>query len=66
MANQDGSDFEPDRIANVQIYSTTDLTLSFADWDPLTNAPVLTNGVLLFDLPATGDDARFWRAVEQP
>ena len=64
-SNLDGTPFEPDRATNVFFFSTSDVTLPFANWSLSTNPVVLTNGVLEFYLP--GDALiQFWRTVEQP
>lgn len=65
VANQDGSVFEPERVPNLQIYSTTDLALDFADWNIETNTGVISNGVLQIDFPDDGSNGMYWRVMEQ-
>jgi hypothetical protein len=64
--NCDGSPFEPERVANVDFYSTTNPSLPFSAWSYSTNLAVLINGMLQLELPDTGGENRFWRAVERP
>ena len=64
--NADQSPFEAARVANVQLYFTTDLSLDVADWAMVTDAFYLTNGVLQCDLPSAGLSNGFWQVVEQP
>jgi hypothetical protein len=65
VANQDGSAFESERVPNLQIYSTTNLTLDFADWNIETNTGVISNGVLQIDFPDDGSGGRYWHVTEQ-
>jgi hypothetical protein len=65
VANQDGSGFESNRLANVQIYSTTDLSLDFPEWNLETSAGTISNGVLWIDYPDDGSATKYWRLTEQ-
>jgi hypothetical protein len=65
VANQDGSAFESNRVSNLQIYSTTDLSLDPAFWNLETNIGTISNGVLQIDFPADGSANKFWRLLEQ-
>jgi hypothetical protein len=50
----------PLTAANYHLESTTNLNWP-AVWTPVTNAPVITNGQVLFSLPATGEPQRYFR-----
>jgi hypothetical protein len=65
IANQDGSPFEPERIPNLQIFSTADLGPDSASWDIETNTGAISNGVLQFNCPNAGSTDKFWRVQEQ-
>ena len=65
VSNQDNSPVEPERIPNLKIYSTTDLTLDFSGWNAETNPGVISNGVLRIDYPDDGGNSKFWRLLEQ-
>ncbi len=65
-SNLDGSPFEPERLAKVDFYSTTNLSLDFSGWDYATNSAVLTNGMLELDFPRNPRGIQLWRAVERP
>jgi hypothetical protein len=65
VANQDHSPFEPERIPNLTVLSTTDLTLPPGDWNMAAVSGAISNGVLLLDYPDDGSSAKFWRVMEQ-
>jgi uncharacterized repeat protein (TIGR01451 family) len=63
----DGSAIAPDRVDHIQLYGTTNVSLTFNNWTQITNEPVLTNGVLQFNgLSRSNAPAQFFRAVESP
>lgn len=64
--NQDGTAFDPARLPNLGLYTTTDLSQPFSSWDLATNAFVCTNGVAETTLPNDRAAARFWRVMESP
>jgi hypothetical protein len=65
VANQDHSPFEPERIPNLTVLSTTDLTAPPGDWIPEAVSGAVSNGVLLLDYAYDGSSAKFWRVMEQ-
>ncbi len=67
LQTADGSPITPERAAHVSIHATTNLSLPFLNWTPLTNSMVLTNGLLQMDGLSTSNSVqRFFRAVETP
>jgi len=65
IANADGSGFEPERIPNLQVYSTTNLGVDFSQWNLEANTGGISNGVLQITFPDDGSSAKFWRVSEQ-
>jgi len=65
VANQDRSPFEPERIPNLTVLSTTDLTSPPGDWNAEAVSGTVSNGVLFLDYPYDGSSAKFWRVMEQ-
>jgi uncharacterized repeat protein (TIGR01451 family) len=67
LGTLDGSPIAPGRAARVQLFSTTDHSLTPSNWTLVNVAPVLTNGVLQFEGPSQTNSAfRFFRAEETP
>jgi len=65
--NSDGTLITANQESQIEIFAATDLTLSFTNWTPLTNAIQLTNGVLqINDANSVFYPQRFYRAVETP
>ena len=65
LANTDGTPITADRVANISIETTTDLSLPAGSWTTLNSPLVLTNGVLRVDgVSASNPTQRFFRAVE--
>jgi len=64
--NVDGTPVELERLANLALYTTTNLRLGFDGWEPASNALVLTNGIVEATLSDDGGVARFWRMLESP
>ena len=63
----DGSPITPEQASRISIRATTNASLPFLNWTPLTNDLVLTNGLLQMDRLSTSNSAqRFFRAVETP
>jgi len=66
-SNSDGTLITANQESQIGIFAATDLTLSFTNWTPLTNAIQLTNGVLqINDTNSVFYPQRFYRAVETP
>ena len=65
VANQDNSPFEPERIPNLTVLTTTDLTEAPGDWNQEAITGVVSNGVLRVDYPDAGSSVKFWRVMEQ-
>jgi len=67
IGNPDGSPLDTNRIANIDIFASADLTLGLSGWLKLTNPVVLTNGQLRLDDPqSAGTPQRFFRVEERP
>jgi hypothetical protein len=64
--NADQSPFEAPRVANVNFYFTTDLSVGSTNWVLCTNSILLTNGLLQCDFATDGIVSGFWRVVVQP
>jgi len=62
VANQDGSAFESNRVANLVISSSSD----FAIWQNVTEAGMLTNGIVQYAYPFYGKSNCVWRVLETP
>jgi uncharacterized repeat protein (TIGR01451 family) len=66
-AASDGSPITPERASHVQLYSSTNASLSLSNWTPVTVETVLDNGALQFNgLNLSNAPTRFFRAVELP
>jgi hypothetical protein len=67
LGTSDGSPITAERATHVQLYSSTNSTLSFSNWVPVTSQMFLNNGVIQINgLDYTNAPARFYRAVELP
>ena len=64
IANADGSPFEPSRIPNLQVYSTTNLSSDVSSWNLEINTGAISNGILQIPFPG-GSPAKYWRVFEQ-
>jgi len=65
-ANPDGSPINTNRLPNIDLFATTNLSVGLSGWSKLTNPVVFTNGQLLLEIPldpALGQ--RFFRAQEK-
>ena len=63
--NADGSGIDSQRVSNIELRATTNLGLNFTNWLTLTNAPVLSNGVLYWnDFSSTNSSQRFYKTLE--
>ena len=60
-----GSAIDTNRLAKMEVRSTTNLTASVASWPKLTNSLVLTSGQVRVDNVDTGP-TRYYLATEQP
>jgi hypothetical protein len=66
-AASDGSPITAERASRIQLYSSTNASLSLNNWTPVTVQTILNNGVLQINgLTVTNAPARFFRAVELP
>jgi hypothetical protein len=67
IGNADGSPVESQRVAKVEIFATTNLSLHITSWLKLNNLPVWTNGILQLDDPESDAPVRrFYQTVERP
>ena len=67
LANSDNCPLTPERAARIRVYASTNVALPFASWIQVTNALVLSNGVLRVQgVNTTTPQLRFFRAVEMP
>jgi hypothetical protein len=67
LANADSTPITADRVANISISDTTNLSLPFSSWTPLGSPLVLSNGLLRVDgVSATSPVQQFFRAAESP
>ena len=67
IGNEDGSPLDTNRVANIDILASTDLTLRLSGWIKLTNPILVTNGQLRLDDPQSSNTTRrFFRVEERP
>jgi hypothetical protein len=67
IGNEDGSPLNSNRVANIDIFASTNLTVGFSGWIKLTSLTTLTNGQLtLEDSQSTSRPQRFFRVEERP
>lgn len=67
IGNPDGSPLDTNRLPNIDLFATTNLTPGSGGWIKLTNPVVLTNNQLLLDSPLTLTTPQlFFRALERP
>jgi hypothetical protein len=67
MINVDGSGVATGRLATIQLLTSTNVALDRAQWVPVTNELVLTNGVLRLETRTdTHTPERYYRAAEGP
>jgi PKD repeat protein len=67
VSNVDGTPISTGQQSNIEIHASADLRLPFTNWSVLTNATLLTNGVLQVTDPDSPLSAqRFYRAVQRP
>ena len=67
IGNADGSPLDTNRVANIDVFATADLTLGLSGWLKLTNPVVLANGQLRLDDPqSAATPQRFFRVEERP
>ncbi len=65
VASADGALIEANRLDRIQILMTTNVAIGLESWSPVTNNPILTNGVIEVELlPVLGQ--RYFVACEQP
>jgi hypothetical protein len=67
IANQDGSPLDTNRVPNISVLSTTNLSLEQGTWVQLTNSFILTNNQLLLNdtMNLTAPEV-YYRTVERP
>jgi PKD repeat protein len=67
VSNVDGTPISTAQQSNIEIHASADLRLPFPNWLVLTNATLLTNGLLQVTDPNSALSAeRFYRAVQRP
>jgi PKD repeat protein len=67
VSNANGTPITADQQARMEIFATTDLLQPFTNWTRLTNATVVTNGLLQVTDPDVNLSAqRFYRSVLTP
>lgn len=66
VASADNTPLDSNRVANIDVYASSDLTLGLTGWIKLSNPLVLTNGDLLLDDSQPATTQRFFRALEHP
>jgi hypothetical protein len=67
IGNEDGLPLASNRVANIDIFASTNLTVGLTDWIKLTNSTTLTNGQLRLDDPqSTSRPQRYFRVEERP
>jgi hypothetical protein len=65
--NPDGSAIDSNRLANIDLLSSTNLAFDVGGWTKLTNPVVFTNGQLLLESPLNPALPRlFFRTQEKP
>ncbi len=65
VAHADGSPLDPSEIPSLQLYSTTNLALPFANWNWEPAPGSLINGMLRLAYADDGSPEKYWRA-QQP
>jgi len=65
VSSADGEPITPDRLAGIEVLSTTNLLTTMIGWSPLTNNLTLANGVVEATLERTSRQ-RYFMATEQP
>jgi len=67
LRNMDNSALSADRVAQISVYSATNIVAPWTNWTLLSNPKVLSNGLLRIDgIRATNRTPTFYRAVETP
>lgn len=67
IRNVDNSALSADRVAQIKVYSASNIVAPLTNWTLLSNSKVLTNGLLRIDgIRATNSTPAFYRAVETP
>jgi len=67
IRNQDGSPLGSNRVAKIDVFATSDLTLGLSGWIKLANPMVLTNDELRLEDPESRTRSqRFFRTEERP
>jgi len=67
IGNADGSPLDTNRVPNIDLFATMDLTLGTGGWIRVTNPVVLTNNQLLLESPLSLSAPQlFFRAEERP
>lgn len=67
VVSSDGAPLDASRVARIQLRVTADLSVPLTQWDPVSTAGLLENGVLRFEDADPGVvQQRFYAVVEQP
>jgi uncharacterized repeat protein (TIGR01451 family) len=67
LATTDGSPITAERASHIQVYSSTNASLSLSNWAPSAAQSFLINGVLQINgLDSTNAPSRYYRAMETP
>ncbi|HXT39086.1 MAG TPA: PQQ-binding-like beta-propeller repeat protein [Candidatus Angelobacter sp.] len=67
VSNDDGSPLDANRVTNIDIFASANLTLGLNGWLKLTNPVLLMNGQLRLDDPQSATTPqRFFRVEERP
>jgi outer membrane protein assembly factor BamB len=61
----DGSPLDSNRLAKIEVHSTTNLGAALTNWPRLTNSLLLTNGLGRLDVDRGASPQRYFIAVEQ-
>ncbi|HYT61187.1 MAG TPA: PQQ-binding-like beta-propeller repeat protein [Haliangiales bacterium] len=67
IGTEDGSPLDTNRVANIDVFGSTDLTVGPGGWIKLTSPAALTNGRLFLDDPqSAATPQRFFHVEERP
>jgi uncharacterized repeat protein (TIGR01451 family) len=67
LKNAGGSPITPGRASKIQLYASTNLSLTVSNWTDMTSALVLTNGVLRLDSLSTSNaPQQYFRPIVLP
>ena len=67
LGNADETPIDPNRAPRLSVYSATNLSLPFTNWNKLADSSRTTNNLLIYlDGFSTNTAKRFYRAIEKP